>query len=90
MGKLVQLPCLESIHLSCRLKTINLVIRSTQGAEGLVQSYEEQLKDVQAVPSDLKAVEATKAELKVTSQTQSCRGGGDLWAACGSERLARP
>lgn len=82
----------ESIHLSCRLKTINLVIRSTQGAEGLVQSYEEQLKDVQTVPSDLKAVEATKAELKVTGQTHSCRGRGgrDLWAACGSEGLVRP
>lgn len=63
------LPFLSS-HWWCvlarRLKTINLVIRSTQGAEELVRNYEDQLKDVQAVPSDLKALEATKAELKVT------------------------
>ncbi|KAG8134123.1 hypothetical protein E2320_011850 [Naja naja] len=42
----------------------SIFLENTQGAEGLVQGYEEQLKDVQAVPSDLKAVEATKAELK--------------------------
>ncbi|XP_070796269.1 plectin isoform X1 [Pituophis catenifer annectens] len=63
LQKMGQVYSLSSIFLE-KLKTINLVIRSTQGAEGLVQSYEEQLKDVQAVPSDLKAVEATKAELK--------------------------
>lgn len=48
-----------------RLKTVNLVIRSTQGAEDLVRKYEEQLKDVQTVPADLKELEASKAELKV-------------------------
>uniref|UniRef100_A0A8C6XJ94 Plectin n=1 Tax=Naja naja TaxID=35670 RepID=A0A8C6XJ94_NAJNA len=63
LQKMGQVYSLSSIFLE-KLKTINLVIRSTQGAEGLVQGYEEQLKDVQAVPSDLKAVEATKAELK--------------------------
>ncbi|XP_060538119.1 plectin isoform X24 [Pantherophis guttatus] len=63
LQKMGQVYSLSSIFLE-KLKTINLVIRSTQGAEGLVQSYEEQLKDVQTVPSDLKAVEATKAELK--------------------------
>lgn len=50
------------------------MIRSTQGAEELVRKYEEQLKDVQAVPADLKALEATKAELKVTGQSR--REGG--------------
>ncbi|XP_026577668.1 plectin isoform X1 [Pseudonaja textilis] len=63
LQKMGQVYSLSSIFLE-KLKTINLVIRSTQGAEGLVQGYEEQLKDVQTVPSDLKAVEATKAELK--------------------------
>ncbi|KAM6458440.1 plectin isoform 3-T3 [Liasis olivaceus] len=63
LQKMGQVYSLSSIFLE-KLKTINLVIRSTQGAEELVRSYEEQLKDVRAVPSDLKAVEATKAELK--------------------------
>ncbi|KAM3841395.1 plectin isoform 15-T15 [Vipera latastei] len=63
LQKMGQVYSLSSIYLE-KLKTIHLVIRSTQGAEQLVQSYEEQLKDVQAVPSDLKVVEATKAELK--------------------------
>ncbi|XP_061463249.1 plectin isoform X27 [Rhineura floridana] len=63
LQKMDQVYSLSSIYLE-KLKTINLVIRSTQGAEELVRKYEEQLKDVQAVPSDLKALEATKAELK--------------------------
>lgn len=54
-----------------RLKTIHLVIRSTQGAEELVRKYEEQLKEVQAVPADLKALEETKAELKVAGRAES-------------------
>ncbi|XP_042319568.1 plectin isoform X4 [Sceloporus undulatus] len=63
LQKMDQVYSLSSIYLE-KLKTIHLVIRSTQGAEDLIRKYEEQLKDVQAVPSDLKALEATKAELK--------------------------
>uniref|UniRef100_A0A8C8SDH8 Plectin n=1 Tax=Pelusios castaneus TaxID=367368 RepID=A0A8C8SDH8_9SAUR len=63
LRKMDQVYSLSTIYLE-KLKTINLVIRSTQGAEELVQSYEEQLKDVQAVPSNLKDLEANKAELK--------------------------
>ncbi|XP_066482563.1 LOW QUALITY PROTEIN: plectin [Tiliqua scincoides] len=63
LQKMDQVHSLSSIYLE-KLKTVNLVIRSTQGAEELVRKYEEQLKDVQAVPADLKALEATKAELK--------------------------
>ncbi|KAJ7338281.1 hypothetical protein JRQ81_011044 [Phrynocephalus forsythii] len=63
LQKMDQVYSLSSIYLE-KLKTINLVIRSTQGAEELVRKYEEQLKDVQMVPSDLKALEATKADLK--------------------------
>lgn len=58
-----------------RLKTINLVIRSTQGAEELVKKYEDQLKDVQTVPADLKELEASKAELKVRAGAAPRRGG---------------
>ncbi|XP_044309224.1 plectin isoform X3 [Varanus komodoensis] len=63
LQKMDQVQGLSSIYLE-KLKTISLVIRSTQGAEELLQSYEAQLKDVQTVPADLQALEATKAELK--------------------------
>lgn len=63
----------EAVPSLCRLKTINLVIRSTQGAEELVKKYEDQLKNVQTVPADLKELEASKAELKVPGL---CRAGG--------------
>ncbi|KAL8181400.1 UNVERIFIED_CONTAM: hypothetical protein K2H54_001018 [Gekko kuhli] len=63
LQKMDQVYSLSGVYLE-KLKTINLVIRSTQGAEELVRKYEEQLKEVQAVPADLKALEETKAELK--------------------------
>ncbi|XP_064910841.1 plectin isoform X36 [Columba livia] len=63
LQKMSQVYSLSSIYLE-KLKTINLVIRSTQGAEELVKKYEDQLKDVQTVPADLKELEASKAELK--------------------------
>ncbi|XP_020851009.1 LOW QUALITY PROTEIN: plectin [Phascolarctos cinereus] len=62
--KLDQVRSLSAIYLE-KLKTISLVIRSTQGAEEVLRTYEEQLKDVQNVPADLSELEATKAELKV-------------------------
>ncbi|XP_050572890.1 plectin isoform X9 [Cygnus atratus] len=63
LQKMDQVYSLSSIYLE-KLKTINLVIRSTQGAEELVKKYEDQLKNVQTVPADLKELEASKAELK--------------------------
>ncbi|XP_075271448.1 LOW QUALITY PROTEIN: plectin [Opisthocomus hoazin] len=54
---------LSSVYLE-KLKTISLVVRSTQGAEELLRRYEQQLKDVQTVPADLQELEAGKAELK--------------------------
>ncbi|XP_029813904.1 plectin-like, partial [Manacus vitellinus] len=62
LRKMEQVYSLSSIYLE-KLKTIGLVIRSTQGAEELLRKYEEQLKDVQAVPADLAELEASKAEL---------------------------
>lgn len=56
----------ESCSLLPRLKTISLVIRSTQGAEEVLKAHEEQLKEAQAVPATLQELEATKASLKVT------------------------
>lgn len=58
-------PGSEFSYLLRRLKTISLVIRSTQGAEEVLKAHEEQLKEAQAVPATLQELEATKASLKV-------------------------
>ncbi|XP_012578326.1 PREDICTED: plectin [Condylura cristata] len=63
LGKLEQVRSLSAIYLE-KLKTISLVIRSTQGAEDVLKAHEEQLKEAQAVPSALPELEATKATLK--------------------------
>lgn len=61
----VRPPALRDARSSRRLKTISLVIRSTQGAEEVLRAHEEQLKEAQAVPATLPELEATKAALKV-------------------------
>uniref|UniRef100_A0A2K5E8M0 Plectin n=1 Tax=Aotus nancymaae TaxID=37293 RepID=A0A2K5E8M0_AOTNA len=63
LGKLEQVRSLSAIYLE-KLKTISLVIRSTQGAEEVLRAHEEQLKEAQAVPATLQELEATKASLK--------------------------
>ncbi|XP_029057953.1 plectin isoform X4 [Monodon monoceros] len=63
LGKLEQVRSLSAIYLE-KLKTISLVIRSTQGAEEVLRAREEQLKEAQAVPATLPELEATKAALK--------------------------
>ncbi|XP_063499078.1 plectin isoform X14 [Symphalangus syndactylus] len=63
LGKLEQVRSLSAIYLE-KLKTISLVIRSTQGAEEVLRAHEEQLKEAQAVPATLPELEATKASLK--------------------------
>nr|KAF6276942.1 plectin [Pipistrellus kuhlii] len=63
LGKLEQVRSLSAIYLE-KLKTISLVIRSTQGAEDVLRRHEEQLKEAQAVPATLPELEATKASLK--------------------------
>ncbi|XP_066235828.1 plectin isoform X18 [Saccopteryx leptura] len=63
LGKLEQVRSLSAIYLE-KLKTISLVIRSTQGAEEVLRAHEEQLKEAQAVPATLPELEVTKAALK--------------------------
>ncbi|XP_068840201.1 plectin isoform X6 [Capricornis sumatraensis] len=63
LGKLEQVRSLSAIYLE-KLKTISLVIRSTQGAEEALRAHEEQLKEAQAVPAALPELEATKAAMK--------------------------
>ncbi|XP_065759542.1 plectin isoform X16 [Muntiacus reevesi] len=63
LGKLEQVRSLSAIYLE-KLKTISLVIRSTQEAEDALRAHEEQLKEAQAVPAALPELEATKAAMK--------------------------
>lgn len=51
--------------LSPRLKTVEMVIRNTQGAEGVLKQYEDCLREVNNVPRDGEEVEAYRAKLKV-------------------------
>lgn len=61
---------------SChRLKTVEMVIRNTQGAEGVLKQYEDCLREVHTVPSSVKEVETYKTKLKVSG---ICRGFGYL------------
>lgn len=44
-----------------------MVIRNTQGAEGVLKQYEDCLREVHTVPSDVKEVETYRAKLKVNN-----------------------
>ncbi|XP_047189400.1 plectin-like isoform X9 [Scophthalmus maximus] len=54
---------LSSVYLE-KLKTVEMVIRNTQGAEGVLKQYEDCLREVHTVPSDVKEVENYRAKLK--------------------------
>eukprot|EP00064_Thunnus_orientalis_P001247 superscaffoldBa00000083_g1249 len=54
---------LSSVYLE-KLKTVEMVIRNTQGAEGVLKQYEDCLREVHTVPSDVKEVETYRANLK--------------------------
>lgn len=58
------------LHIVCcsRLKTVEMVIRNTQGAEGVLKQYEDCLREVHTVPSDVKEVETYRTKLKVNSK----------------------
>ncbi|KAK2854670.1 hypothetical protein Q7C36_006539 [Tachysurus vachellii] len=55
--------CLSSVYLE-KLKTIELVIRNTQGAESILKKYEDELRKVYTVPTDTTEVETYRTELK--------------------------
>uniref|UniRef100_A0A672RFU1 Plectin-like n=1 Tax=Sinocyclocheilus grahami TaxID=75366 RepID=A0A672RFU1_SINGR len=62
---------LSSVYLD-KLKTIDIVIRSTQGAEDILNKYENQLRDVNKVPVNEKDVEANQTQLqKLRSEADS-------------------
>ncbi|XP_041844494.1 plectin isoform X9 [Melanotaenia boesemani] len=54
---------LSSVYLE-KLKTVEMVIRNTQGAEGVLKQYEDCLREVHTVPSDIKEVETYRTKLK--------------------------
>ncbi|XP_071324950.1 plectin isoform X5 [Trachinotus anak] len=47
-----------------KLKTVEMVIRNTQGAEGVLKQYEDCLREVHTVPKDVKEVESYRTKLK--------------------------
>lgn len=55
------------LFLCSRLKTVEMVIRNTQGAEGVLKQYEDCLREVHTVPSDVRQVETYRTNLKVSS-----------------------
>ncbi|XP_023266264.1 plectin-like isoform X14 [Seriola lalandi dorsalis] len=54
---------LSSCYLE-KLKTVEMVIRNTQGAEGVLKQYEGCLREVHTVPKDVKEVETYRSKLK--------------------------
>ncbi|XP_029306768.1 plectin isoform X2 [Cottoperca gobio] len=54
---------LSSVYLE-KLKTVEMVIRNTQGAEGVLKQYEDCLREVHTVPGDVKEVETYRTKLK--------------------------
>ncbi|NWX56812.1 MACF1 factor, partial [Promerops cafer] len=55
VNKMEQTHGLSSIYLE-KLKTVDIIIRNTQGAESLVKGYEVKLSQEEAVPADLAAI----------------------------------
>lgn len=47
------------------MKTVDIIIRNTQGAESLVKGYEVKLSQEEAVPADLPAIQSHRAALQV-------------------------
>ncbi|CAJ1061993.1 plectin isoform X13 [Xyrichtys novacula] len=54
---------LSSVYLD-KLKVVEMVIRNSQGAEGVLKQYEDWLREVHTVPSDVKEVETYRSKLK--------------------------
>ncbi|RXM27897.1 Plectin [Acipenser ruthenus] len=65
LQKMDQVYSLSTVYLD-KLKTIDLVIRSTQEAEELVKKYEDRLREVNNVPADAKELETYRTQLKKT------------------------
>ncbi|XP_067256211.1 plectin isoform X10 [Chanodichthys erythropterus] len=72
LQKMDQTYNLSSVYLE-KLKTIEIVIQNTKGAEDVVKKYENRLREVHTVPSNIQEVENYCSELKkmrVEAETQ--------------------
>ncbi|NWS76469.1 MACF1 factor, partial [Crotophaga sulcirostris] len=63
VNKMDQMYGLSSIYLD-KLKTVDVIIRNTQGAESLVKGFEVRLSQEEAVPADLAAIQSHRAALQ--------------------------
>ncbi|XP_064028772.1 microtubule-actin cross-linking factor 1 isoform X18 [Pogoniulus pusillus] len=63
VNKMDQLYGLSSIYLD-KLKTVDVIVRATQGAESLVKGYEVKLSQEEAVPADLAAIQSHRITLQ--------------------------
>ncbi|XP_009959309.1 PREDICTED: microtubule-actin cross-linking factor 1-like [Leptosomus discolor] len=63
VNKMDQMCGLSSIYLD-KLKTVDVIIRNTQGAESLVKGYEVKLSQEEAVPADLAAIQSHRTALQ--------------------------
>ncbi|XP_031450615.1 microtubule-actin cross-linking factor 1 isoform X12 [Phasianus colchicus] len=63
VNKMDQTYGLSSVYLD-KLKTVDVIIRNTQGAESLVKGYEVKLSQEEAVPADLTAIQAHRSALQ--------------------------
>ncbi|XP_054026388.1 microtubule-actin cross-linking factor 1 isoform X17 [Dryobates pubescens] len=63
VNKMDQIYRLSSIYLE-KLKTVDVIIRATQGAESLVKGYEVKLSQEEAVPADLAAIQSHRTTLQ--------------------------
>ncbi|NXY16581.1 MACF1 factor, partial [Atrichornis clamosus] len=63
VNKMDQTHGLSSIYLE-KLKTVDVIIRNTQGAESLVRGYEVKLSQEEAVPADLAAIQSHRTALQ--------------------------
>ncbi|XP_031432418.1 plectin-like isoform X14 [Clupea harengus] len=95
LQKMDQVYSLSTIYLE-KLKTVDVVVRNTQGAEDVLKKYEDRLRDVHKVPTDVKEVEIYRTELKVMRKNAEGEQpvfdgleGGLGKAASVSERMSR-
>ncbi|XP_051577473.1 plectin-like isoform X1 [Myxocyprinus asiaticus] len=78
LQKMDQTYNLSSVYLE-KLKTIEVVIQNTQGAEEVLKKYENRLRDVHTVPTNVQDVENYCSELKkmrAEAETQQPRFDG--------------
>ncbi|NXN97313.1 MACF1 factor, partial [Rhinopomastus cyanomelas] len=63
VNKMDQMYGLSSVYLD-KLKTVDIIVRSTQGAESLVRGFEVKLSQEEAVPADLAAIQSHRSTLQ--------------------------